>query len=155
MSNILQYIDLADLLDPTVLVVFGGIIIKIISPFIKAKHLDQKATNIFNAAKVACTFAAKQTGLDNDQKRMLAEKQLVQWAADHKVKLNKERTAATIEYAYQFLKNGSVIDIKQDNHNVDQDSGLKTGIVQSGSANLPNMDPKFKYQIEQKQGGKN
>ncbi|USS94020.1 phage holin family protein (plasmid) [Fructilactobacillus ixorae] len=137
-------IDYVELIDPTIFIVLGGLALKMVGPYLRAKHLDQKATNIMNAAKVAVTYSAKQTGLDNDQKRELAEKQLTQWASDHGVKLNQDRMAATIEYAYQHLKNGSLIDIKE-----------QTPASQNDQDNLPNIDPKFKFQIQQKQGGNN
>lgn len=99
-------------LDPTVLAVVAGVLIKLLVPLIDSMHLNKKENNILNATKRAVTYAAQQTGLDNDQRRELAEESVLDWVNKHNVKVDSQSVSEYVEYAYQMLKNGKDIDVK-------------------------------------------
>ncbi|WP_413627671.1 phage holin, LLH family [Fructilactobacillus vespulae] len=99
-------------LDPTVLAVVAGVLIKLLVPLIDSMHLNKKENNILNATKRAVTYASQQTGLDNDARRKLAEESVLEWVQQHNVKIDAQSVSEYVEYSYQMLKNGKEIDIK-------------------------------------------
>lgn len=107
----MQFLKMLDYIDPYVFIVLFGTGLKMVAPIIKGFHLEQKMNSLYTVAKHAVAYAAQQSGLDNDQRRDLAEKQVADWANAHGLKFSSETMARTIEAAYQFLKNNESIDI--------------------------------------------
>ncbi|KRM91612.1 phage holin, LLH family [Fructilactobacillus florum] len=122
--------EIIKLIDPATALVIITAIIKLIAPTLKSIHLTNRQQALYNQAKAAVTFAAQQTGLDDDQRRRLAEQDLAHFATDHGIRVSETTIENVTEYAYQILKNSDSINI----------SSYEPKDKLTGDASLPKMD---------------